>query len=469
MVATPTQLTAAQKQAQLKAFFESTPPLGRLLSTQRSRRVAKGYSIDSGKPETRQSSGNTVRQERSVLEFTSEHETIPLTDVEEAILAWSACGANGLACWDIAVNGGFHELSWIAGRTGATPGNSHSTDLMIIKDEGVFIYKPDQVREKIVEIEGEDDYEKILRFHEKNTTQILDHRPNFDYGTRIPGCPNAVIAGPYQFNLNREGTTWFVPISDLGYLYFSILLNMFDVWHLAIVDDQTGEPAGIGPWMREGQCELPVTIAQYDMFIFQEEQYPTGLQVANMRLAAESMGLGSWIFGGYFDDILMGAMPQVTAGVGFQHEELNPKAPLPTGALKSFGVKDVKEGLYVPGPRYQNGTEVIDQMLADKYSKGMTLSPGEDNYMVNNGPFSPDVARAIVNDPATKVSDWAREAAIAYVDYVVDRYGQCPAYVNPLQCNFSTVVHHVDEAFYEKFYGGKTTTPQIREHMSRWH
>src|SRR5207237_945790 len=116
MVATPTQLTAAQKQAQLKAFFESTPPLGRLLSTQR---------------------------------------------------------------------------SWIAGRTGGTPGNSHSTDLMIIKDEGVFIYKPDQVREKIVEIEGEDDYEKILRFHEKNTTRILDHRPDFDYGTRIPGCPNA--------------------------------------------------------------------------------------------------------------------------------------------------------------------------------------------------------------------------------------------------------------------------------------
>jgi hypothetical protein len=38
-----------------------------------------------------------------------------------------------------------------------------------------------------------------------------------------------------------------------------------------------------------------------------------------------------------------------------------------------------------------------------------------------------------------------------------------------LQCNFSTVVHHVDEAFYEKFYGGRTTTPQIREHMSRWH
>ena len=64
--------------------------------------------------------------------------------------------------WDIAVNGGFHELTWIAGRTMASPGNSSATDLVIIKDEGVFIYKPDQERSKVVEIEGEADYDKIL-------------------------------------------------------------------------------------------------------------------------------------------------------------------------------------------------------------------------------------------------------------------------------------------------------------------
>ncbi|MDQ3945599.1 MAG: hypothetical protein M3357_10700, partial [Actinomycetota bacterium] len=144
MVVTPTQLTQDEKQAQLKRFFEGGPPLGQLLSTLRSRRVAKGYSIDSGKPETRTSSGNTVRQEVSPLTFHSDHEPVPLTDVEEAILAWAACGPNGMVHWDIAVHGGFHELTWIAGRTCASPGNSSSTDLIIIKDEGVFLYKPDQ-------------------------------------------------------------------------------------------------------------------------------------------------------------------------------------------------------------------------------------------------------------------------------------------------------------------------------------
>ena len=469
-VPSSSSLTHDQKLAQLKRFFEDTPPVGSLLSSLRSRRIARGYSVDSGKAEVRSASGNTVLQEQSPLTFVSEHEPMPLTDVEEALLAWSACGPNGLVHWDIAVHGGFHELTWIAGRTMATPGNSHSTDLLIVNDNGVFIYKPDQEREGIVEIRGESDYDKVLRWYEQYTTRVLDHRPNFDYGTRIPGCPNASIAGPYQYNLNREGTTWYMPLLDVGYLYFSILLNFFDAWHLAIVDDQTGEPAGVGPWMGEGKLEFPVTISQYELFMFQEEQYPTGLATQNLRLAAECMGLGNWIFGGYFDDVLMGAFPQVTPGLGFRHAELNPKAPLASGALKTFGVEGVKEGVYVPGPRYENGTQVIDQMLADKYSKGMTLSPGEDNYLLtHNGPFKAEVAREIISSAEVKVSDWAREAAIAYVDYCVERYGQCPVYFNPLQCNMATVVHHVDEAFYEQFYSGSTSTPQLRDHMHHWH
>jgi len=98
------------------------------------------------------------------------------------------------------------------------------------------------------------------------------------------------------------------------------------------------------------------------------------------------------------------------------------------------------------------------------------MSKGDDNYMLtHDGPFKRDVVREIVNDPHVQVSDWAREAAIAYVDYCVETYGQCPVNYNPLQCALSVVVHHVDDAFYEQFYNGSTSTPQIRDHMSHWH
>jgi hypothetical protein len=55
------------------------------------------------------------------------------------------------------------------------------------------------------------------------------------------------------------------------------------------------------------------------------------------------------------------------------------------------------------------------------------------------------------------------------VDYCVEQYGQCPVHFNPMQCNFGAVIHHVDPAFYERYYDGSSVTPQIRQHMDGWH
>src|SRR5438067_11033352 len=97
------------------------------------------------------------------------------------------------------------------------------------------------------------------------------------------------------------------------------------------------------------------------------ETQPTGSIMQNLRLAAKAKGLGAWIFCGFFDDILMGAYPDIAKGFGFKCEPLNPKAPAAMGALKIFGLEGVKEGTYVPTPRYKNGEAVIKQKLAEKY------------------------------------------------------------------------------------------------------
>jgi hypothetical protein len=467
-VATPTP--TAEQYRQLKHYFEGTRTLPQLLATLRSRRVGLGYSIESGEAETRGATGRTLQQQRGPLAFVSEHPTLPLSEVEEAIVAWSACGPNGLAHWDIAVHGGFHELVHIAGRTAAGPGNSFATDLLVIKDQGAFLYNPGTERERMVEIQGEDDYHKVLDWYRRGMHQILDHRPDIDWGLRAPGAPNASLFGPYQFNVNREGTTWFIPITDIGWLYFSVMLNLFDAWHLYFTDDQTGEPAGVGEWVGEGKLEFPITIGQIEQFIFQVETYPPGSIVQNMRLAAEAMGLGNWIFCGFFDDILMGAFPDLARGLEFRAEPLNERAPLASGALKIFGMEGVKEATYVPSPRYRDGRAVMQAMMEEKYGQGRTMSKGEDNWMLtHNGPFKADTVREIVNHPVVQVSDWAVEAAAAYVDYCVERYGQCPVTFNPMQCNFGAVIHHVDPAFYERYYDGSSVTPTIRQHMEAWH
>src|SRR6266545_1999223 len=214
-VATPTP--TAEQYRQLKHYFEGTRTLPQLLATLRSRRVGLGYSIESGQAETRGATGRTLQQQRGPLAFVSEHPTLPLSEVEEAILAWSACGPNGLVHWDIAVHGGFHELVHIAGRTAVSPGNSFATDLLVIKDQGAFLYNPGTERERMVEIQGEDDYHKVLDWY-------------------------------------RRG-----------------MHNLFDAWHLYFTDDQTGEPAGVGEWVGEGKLEFPITIGQIEQFIFQVE------------------------------------------------------------------------------------------------------------------------------------------------------------------------------------------------------
>jgi hypothetical protein len=160
-MAVETRVLTDAERRQLKMFFEQTRSLPQLLTTLRSRRVALGYAIESGQPETR-ASGRTLIQEQGPLTFRSEHAVVPLTELEESLVAWSACGPNGMAHWDIAIHGGFHELVTIAGRTAAAPGNSFAHDLLIIKDDGAYIYNPGTDRSKMVEIESEQDYDKVL-------------------------------------------------------------------------------------------------------------------------------------------------------------------------------------------------------------------------------------------------------------------------------------------------------------------
>jgi len=456
-------------QAQLRQFFEGGRPVGSLLATLRSRRVAKGYQIESGEEET-SAAGRTLHQPKGPLAFSSQHPVVPLTEVEEAIVAWSACGPNGMAHWDIATSGGFHELVTIAGRTAPGPGNSFAHDLLVIKDEGTYIYNPGDHRDKLVEIEGPDDYHKVVDWYRSGLTKVLDGRPDIDWAIRAPGAPNASLFGPYQYNVNRPGTTWFIPITDHGWLYFSVLLNIFDAWHIYVTDDRTGEAAGTAQWVGEGKLEFPITISQIEQFVFQVETYVPGEMVQNMRLAAESMGLGNWIFCGFFDDVLMGAFPDVAKGLRFQHEPLNEKAPAACGALKTFGVEGVKEGTYVPSPRYKDGRAVIEAMMEEKYGFGRTMSRGDDNWMLQKkGPWSADVVKSIVDSDTVRISDWAVEACVAYVDYCVEHYGQAPVYYNPMQCNFGAVIHHVDTAFYEQYYDGSSITTDIRRHDEHWH
>ena len=94
--------------------------------------------------------------------------------------------------------------------------------------------------------------------------------------------------------------------------------------------------------------------------------------VQNMRRAAESMGLGNWIFCGFFDDVLMGVFPDVARGLGFQHEPRR-GSPAVSGALKTFGMKGVKDATYIPSEKYPDARTIVTAMMEEKYGTGRTM------------------------------------------------------------------------------------------------
>ncbi len=457
-------------QDRLKWAFQQSPSFFDLLTTIRSRRVGRGYRIDSGEEIKHPVTGRTMKQGLGPMKFVSKKEPKPLTELEEALICWSACGPNGLCAWDISLDGGFHELTWIAGRTVPSPGNSLATDLLVINDRGAFIYKPTKERSGPIEIQSEADYDKVLQWYQDGLIQILDERPDVDWALRAPGAPHATLMGPYQFNMNMPGSTWFIPLSDSAWLQ-SALINFMDVWHFYMIDEWNGgRPAGLEKWIREGMLELPSTIAGEEQLIFQVEQFPIGCMVQNIRLATEAMGLGAWVFCGFNPDVLMGAMPEISRGLGFHIEAPNPKAPVSTGQIKIFGIEGVKEATYVPSPRYKSAEQLVKAWYDEKYGEGGVMHRGDNNYLRKVGaPWKSNKIDEILAHPKTRPAEWVQEALIAYIDYCVKNFGQWPVTYNPMQAHFGAVIHNVDEAFYDTYYKEGYINDRIRNRSKIWH
>jgi hypothetical protein len=453
--------------AQIKRFFEH--PLGKALATVRSRRVGLGYSIEPGVEQKHPVTGARLYQEKGPLAFASNKRPVPLTEEEEAILCWAACGPNGVIAWDIALGGGFNELVHLAGRTTPAPGNSRGTDLLVINDKGTFIYKPSTDRNRPIEIEGPQDHHKILDWYRTSLIKIGDERPLLGYGTKIdPSHHDGSIFGPYQYNMNMPGSTWLIPIQDNGWLYLSVLPVILQWNGYYIVDDFTGEPAGMKQWVDEGKLHVPMTLSQYEQFLFQVETYVPGCMVQNVRLAAETLGLGTWVYCGYSDDALMGAVPELTKGIGFKHEEPNLRVPLGSGQVVTAGLEGIKEATYVPSRRYKDGMDCITKLFEEKYGPGATMAKDGNSWGQKVGaPYKPEVFEAILKHKHTDFPQWTLDASASFIDYCVEKWGQCPVFQNPMQCNFGAVIHHVDTDFYDQYYVDGYVTDAIRETNSR--
>ncbi|MBD3646662.1 MAG: hypothetical protein HUJ31_04220 [Pseudomonadales bacterium] len=466
------ELTEEEKKEIARAF-EETPTLFNLLSTLRTRRMGLGYQFESGEAETFSwSSGQTAEQPKGPLAYRSGKEPVPLTEIEEAIIAWAGLGPNGIVTADIPVSGDLASLFYWAGRTAPGSSNDHSVDLMIINDEGVHLYRPGTERSKPVEIEGPDDYWKILQWYRQGRIKVSDRRPDVDWSVAPPGTHNVRPMGPLQYNLNRPGSTWFLPVGDLGREWFNLLLSSYHFSGFYLQDVDGNKPAGVDQWIRPGFLEVGFPIPIFDELVLMMHASQVAAVVQNMRLACEALGLGGWTMGNYADDMLLGAYPDVAQGLGFHFMEREPDRN-PSRTATCLGLQDVFEAVCVPSPWFPDAKSAIDRVTSGRYGSKGVLTRDDNWAEKSGGPFRADAMNRILENPKVYMPDWVTDAAIDTVNYIVNKYGCAPAYVSPVRAKFSLQVHHLDLDYYQQYYQGAErpfmVTEQIQQHFDNWH
>lgn len=466
------ELTAEERD-QLARAFERTPSLFGLLSTLRTRRMGLGYRSETGERETFEwSSGRAVQQPEGPLAYASSARPVPLSEVEEALLAWAALGPNGIALADIPVQGALSSLLSWAGRTIPASSNDLAVDLFVVNDGGTWLYRPPTERMAPVEIAGPDDYGKILQWYREGRTQLSERRPDVGWFTGPEGTHNVNALGPGQYNLNRPGSSWFLPVGDVGREWFNLLLTSYEWSGFYLMDPDTSKPAGCEEFIAPGFLEVGFALPVFDELALLMHASQAACVVQNVRLAAEALGLGAWPVGSYADDLLLGAYPEVAKGLGFSFLEREPDRN-PAKTVTCLGLDGVLEPVVVPSKQFPTAASAVEHVRDLRYRAGAHLSRDDSWARRNHGPFTEPVLEEILEHPRTHLSDRTIDAAVRTVEYIVDKYGSCPAFVSPVRAKFSAQVHHVDTGWYRKFQVGDghpyAVTPAVEDHFRDWH
>lgn len=425
--------------------FEETPPFFRLLSTIRSRRIGKGYSLEPGVVEAHGVTGRKLETRSGLLKFSSRKQPEPLDELETALLCWAACGPNGLVAGDIATTQNLGNLMSFSGRTIPSAGNDHSVDLIFTNDKGTFLYRPTLHRSRMMEIESQADYPKVIQWFREGVIQLSEKRLDIDW-TITPGRP----MGIWQYNLNRPGSTWFMPVADVARGMLNLYFSVFEHMQWLIVDERTQQPCGLERWAMPGKLELPITQQAYEEAMLHMVDYQHGMLIQNLRLAAEAMGLGCWIFGGFCEELVFGGFRPLARGLRFRYRVID-------GKRNYIGIPKVLEGYGMPSPWNQSVDDVVNRLLAEKKQMRSVL-PYEKTV-------SSDIREKLDEDPP----GWCLDAVRSILGYLIDRYGRFPVHYSAFHSNLHAQVHHLDIDFYKKFLKGSLLTPMHEHHNKNWH
>lgn len=423
-------------------------PLLTAMLNRRSRRFARGSKLDGGP-----------------LNFASDQAPQPLTHHEEAALAFAANGVTGNVLAELPYQndpsgaGGGTIMTHFVGRTVASGDAIHANIVFVINDDGVWMLKRPQDYPRadipdLIELARE---QRLVELYDRSRVRIADRR--LDVPRSLPFVP--------PFNLwsaNLPGTTYFLPIHELSALYINMLLSaLSEQFSFSIVDERNRfQPAGIATFLKSRGGHLDddprhgrmATIGFVETWLCEFTAWEEGAMLQNLALMCEALGLGGFPHFAAYPYIWMQTL-------GFRMIDVPLSRTIGAGPIASRVLRATGRDLPVPtAVGLERDGEVLIKPFCPPYYRTMkeaVLAFVDYKFAPDHGTLRDSTTTAWhdgaqVQAGIPRPSDQTIAATIAYCDYIYRRYGRFPTNSGPFRTVLAFQAHHLDPAFYDRFY-----------------
>ena len=434
-------------------------PLLTALRERRSRRFGLGMKLPDGP-----------------LAFASRHPPAPLTEEEEAALAFAACGITGHALADLcyAPGGGGGIMAGLVGRTIASGDGLQTVALIVINDDAAYLVRrprelPAGDIAQLIELGRQG---KFLELYRRCRVKIRDGRP------MTPAEPLFNI-NANRWSAHARGTTCFLPVNDLTFMYINGLLEILNENTGAFLLDERNRfrPAGLARFARSRGRHLEddprrgrvATVRQVEQFVTEFVTVEQGMMLQNLGLMAQALGLGG------FPNFANHEFGWFQA-LGFRLEQMPASRYLGADALVSFALKLLRRDVLVPYPvGLERNGETLLKPFCPPYYQSMTeaVRAVAELKFGAHGIFRSHQAGAAwsdqeeVNRQVPPLSEAAVAATSAYCEYLWSRYGRFPVYLTPYRTVLGFQACHLDAEFYDRFYRPEALAATQREDFER--
>ena len=391
-------------------------------------------------------------------------------------MAFAACGITGHAIADLcyAPSGGGGIMGGLVARTIASGDGLQTVALVITNDQGAWLVRrprelPAEDISQLIDLGRKGQFTEYYR---RCRVKIKDGRAT------TPTDPLFNI-NANRWSAHAPGTTYFLPVNDLTFMYINGLLEILNETTGAFLLDERNNfrPAGLSTFARSrgGHLDddpnhgLVATVRQIEQFVTEFVTLEQGMMLQNLGLMSQALGLGGFPNFANHEFAWMQAL-------GFRMEQMPASKYLGAGKLASFAMRILHKNPMVP---YAVGLErdgdVLLKPFCPPYFPSMkdAVRAVVDIKFGANGIFRGNPAGTAwaegkeITRQVQPVSEAAISATTSYCEYLFDRYGRFPVYLTPYRTVLGFQACHLDAEFYDRFYRPEALGPTQRKDFQK--